>query len=144
MATSGKAHGKALVFKLDTQAGALKDISAHTRSVDGLPGEVEKGDVTCGGATGYSWLNGLQKASISLECVFNDAADSAYDVVKSFMSDTATRSFEYGPAGLTAGYAKVTGECTISKVNLPAKVADPLIFTVELMVDGAITVGVWT
>jgi len=144
MATSGKAHGKSLVFKLDTQAGASKDISAYVRSVDGLPGEKEMGDVTAGGATGYSQLPGLQKADISLECVFDDTSESAYDVVKDFLSDSDTRSFEYGPAGSTSGYAKVTGECRIKKVSLPAKVTDPLIFTIDLVVDGAITITTYS
>lgn len=144
MATSGKAHGKDLVFKLDTQGGSLKDISAYVQSVDGLPGEKELGDVTAGGASGYAHLPGLQKGTITLTCVFDDAADSAYDVVKDFLSDTDTRSFEYGPAGSTSGYAKISGECRISKVNLPAKVTDPNIFTVELPIDGTITVGTWT
>lgn len=144
MATSGKAHGKNLIFWLDTQAGVLKNISARVRSVSGLPGEKEMGDVTAAGGSGYSYLPGLQKADFSLECVFDDATDTAYDVVKNFLSDTATRSFEFGPAGSTAGYAKVTGECWIKKVTLPGKVTDPLIFTIDAVVDGAITIGVWT
>jgi len=144
MATSGKAHGKNLVFKLDTQAGALKDISTYVKSVDGLPGELELGDVTVSGSSGYKQLPGLQKASISIECVFDDAADSAYDVVKDFMSDSSTRSFEYGPAGLTSGYVKIHGECWISKVSFPAKVSDPLIFTVDLVLDDAVTITTWT
>lgn len=144
MTTSGKAHGKNLVFKLDTQAGDLKDISAYVRSVDGLPGEVELGDVTAGSASGYSYLPGLQKATITLECVFDDSTDAAWDVVNDFMSDTDTRSFEYGPAGSTSGYAKVDGECRIQKVSLPAKVTEPNLFTIELLVDGAITVETWS
>jgi len=141
MATSGKAHGKDLFFQLDTQGGVLKDISSYVKSVDGLPGEVDLGDVTAAGASGYSYMPGLQKADFSLECVFDDTADSAYDVAKDFMSDSNTRSFEYGPAGSTSGYAKISGECRIKKVSLPAKVTDPLIFTIEASVDGAITIG---
>lgn len=145
MATSGKKFGNALVFKLDLQGGAsLTDISAYVKSVDGLPGELDLGDVTVGGSTGYKWLRGLGKADISLECVFDDTASSAYDVAKNFMSDTTTRSFEYGPAGSTAGYAKVNGECVIKNIKLPAKATDPLLFTVSAVVDGAITIGVWT
>ena len=141
MALSGKAHGKALAFWLDTQGDVLKDISGYVKSVDGLPGEVEMGDVTVGGSSGYKYFPGLQKADFSLECVFDDAVDSAYDVVKNFMADTATRSFEFYPAGKTTGYIKVSGECRIKKVSLPAKVTDVLTFTIEASVDGAITIG---
>lgn len=145
MALSGKAHGKDLVFKLDNQSGVLKDLSAYVRSVTGLPGEIELGDVTVGGgSTGYSFLPGLQKADFSIECVFDDAVDSAWDVVSDFDSDTNTRSFEYGPAGETAGYAKINGECRILRVPLPANAPEPLLFTVELKLDGGRTIGVWT
>jgi len=140
MATSGKAHGKNLVFQLDTQAGVLKDISAYVKSVSGLPGEVELGDVTTGGSSGYKQYPGLQKASISLECVFDDATDSAYDVVKDFMSDSNTRSFEYGPAGSTSDYVKMTGECRVSKVGFPAKATDQLTLTIDLVLDDALTI----
>jgi len=143
MATSGKAHGKALVFKLDTQAGTLTDISAYVKSVDGLPGEVEMGDVTVGGSAGYKYYPGLQKADFSIECVFDDTANSAYDLVKNFMSDTNTRSFEFGPAGNTSGFAKILGECRIKKVSLSAKVTDILTFTVDMSLDNDLTIGTW-
>ena len=141
MGTSGKAHGKALSFTLDTQAGSVKDISAYVRSVDGLPPEVELGDVTGGGASGYSYKPGLMKADIKLECDFDDTTDAAWDVVKSYLSDTATRSFVYCPAGTTSGYVKISGELRIKKVSLPAKIADALIFTVEAVSDGTIAIG---
>jgi len=140
MTTSGKAHGRLLNFQLDTQGGSIKDISAYVQDVTGLPGDRDAGDITAAGAAGYSHLMGLYKASIKLTCVFDDTTDSAYDVVKSYLTDTATRSFIYGPAGSTSGYAKISGECRISKVDIPAKVKDPVIFTVELISDGAITV----
>lgn len=145
MALSGKAHGKNLYFNIDLQGGGTPtDISAYVKSVDGLPGEIELGDVTAGGSTGYKYFPGLQKATITLECIFDDAASSAWTILKNFMSDTTTRSFIYGPAGSTSGYAKVSGECRIQKVGLPAKVTDVLIFTVEMLVDDAITVDTFT
>jgi len=144
MTTSGKKYGNDLVFKLDNQAGSLKDISAFVKSVDGLPAEHDMGDVTTGGSAGYKWLRGLPKATITLECVFDDAADSAWDIVKDFKTDTATRSFEFGPAGLTAGFIKVTGELDIVDVKLPVKATDPLTFTIKANLSGADTIGVWT
>ena len=140
---SGKSYGNALVFKLDIHGGALTDISAYVKSVDGLPGEKDMGDVTTGGSTGYKWLPGLPKADFSIEAVFDDTATSAYDLVKTFSADTATRTFEFGPAGSAAGYVKITGECRIKKVSLPAKATDPLIFTTDFVLDGAISVTIW-
>ncbi len=150
MATKGKSSGKDLVFKLDIQntaplTGASKTISAYVKSVDGLPGDMEMGDVTAGGgATGYSYFPVFGKADFSLTCVFDDTADSAWDVVKTYLSDVYTRSFEFGPTGSTSGYVKITGECRIKKVGLPVKVNEVMIFTVDLVVDGAVTIGTYT
>jgi len=144
MATSGKAHGSKLVFKLDNQAGTLKDISSYVKSVDGLPAEIEMNDVTCGGAVGHQWFRGLPSGDIKIECVFDDTADSAWDVIKDFKSDTTPRSFEYGPAGSTSGYVKITGECVIKSCPLSAKSTDPLTFVINASLDGADVVGVYS
>ena len=144
MATSGKTHGKNLVFKLDNQAGVLKDVTSYVRSVDGLPPELEQGDVTGGGATGYSYTPGLQKGDVKIEFVFDDTADSIWDIIKDYLSDTDTRSFEFGPAGSTSGYVKISGELRIKKVGAPAKNTDPLIWTMEAVLDGACTIGTWS
>ncbi len=144
MALSGKKFGNALQFTLDNQGGAgAVDISAYVKSVKGLPGEIDQADVTCGTATGYQWLNGLPKAEISLECVFDDAASSAWTITKDFMSDTTTRSFVYGPAGSTSGYAKMSGELRIKKIEVGAVTTEALLFTISTVLDGALTVGTY-
>lgn len=141
MALSGVSHGKNLEFSIDTQGGVLKDVTSYVRSVDGLAGEVELGDVTAAGDEGYNYIQGLQKADFTIEGVFDDAVDSLWDVVKDFMSDTDTRSFELYPAGSTSGYVKISGECRIKKVTIPTKSTDPLTLTIECAVDGTITIG---
>ena len=144
MATSGKSHGKNLVFQLDTQSGTLKDISGWVESVDGLPPEVEMDQYACGGASGYSGIPGLQKGDIKIECIFDDTTNSAWDIVKDYLSDSDTRSFELGPAGSTSGYAKISGELRIKKVGLPVKSTAGLRFTIDAMLDGACTIGVYS
>jgi hypothetical protein len=134
-------HGKNLAFWLDTQAGVLKDLSAYTMEVTGLVGEIELGDVTTAGSVGHKFMGGLQKASFSAKMLMNDATDASWDVCKSFQSDTATRSFEYYPRGKTSTYPKITGECWIKSVDMPAKVTDPLVMTINFEADGAVTIG---
>jgi predicted secreted protein len=141
MPTSGKTHGRNLGFSLATQGGVAKVITGYIQDVDGLPGDRDAGDVTCAGAAGYSHLLGLYKASIKLTCVFDDTTDSAYDVVKNYLTDTAARAFIYYPAGNSSGFAKISGSAWITKVNIPTKVKDPVIFTVDMVTDGTITVG---
>ncbi|MCK9520185.1 MAG: hypothetical protein M0R74_14350 [Dehalococcoidia bacterium] len=141
MSTSGKTTGKSLVFTLDNQGGAGDvDISAYVKSVSGLPGEIELAEVTVGGSAGYKYYPALQKVEFSLECVFDDAASSAWTITKDFMSDTTTRGFVFEPAGATSGYLKITGECWIKKVSLPVKTTELMTFTIDCVVDGALTI----
>ena len=144
MGTVGKIFGKDLSFTLDSTCGGTPvDISAWVMSVDGLPGEREMADVTCGGgAVAHAFLLGLQNANITLSCLFDQTTDSAYDTVCGYMSDTGARSFVYCAAGTCSGYPAVTGECVIKSVNLPAKPLEALTFTVNLVVSSTLTVTV--
>lgn len=145
MSLSGKVAGKNLVFKMDTQGGVLTDISAYVESVDGLPIDVELGEYAGGGSSGYNHLRGLQKGTVKLGCIFDDASNSAWDIIKDYKSDTTTRSIEFGPAGSTSGFAKVTAEVVITKVSLPAKTTDGVVkFTVEAVIDGVDTITTWS
>ncbi len=145
MALSGKTTGKSLVFTLDNQGGAGDvDISAWVKGVDGLPGDIELADVTTGGATGYKHYPALQKVEFTLDCVFDDAASSAWTIMKNFMADTVTRGFVFGPAGSTSGYVKMTGECWIKNLSLPVKTTELMTFKATLILDGALTIGVYT
>jgi hypothetical protein len=149
MATAGKLYGKDLVFKIDsagTTSGSTEvDISTWVMSVDGLPGERDMADVTCGGSpSAHQWLLGLPNAEITLECLFDQTTGSAWDVLCStgygYKLDTHTRSFTFQPAGGTTGYPSFTGECRVKSVTLPAKPLEPLTFSASLVLDSTFTV----
>ncbi len=144
MTASGKAHGKNLFVSLDNQAGTVKTISSYVESVDGLPPEVEQDQYACGGASGYSSIPGLQKAEIKFECIFDDTADSAWDIVKDYLTDVNTRSFVVGPAGSSTDFVKLSGELRIKKVSMPVKTTAGLRFTIDADLDGACTIGKFT
>lgn len=137
-------HGKDLVFQLDTQAGSLKNLSACVKSVSGLPGSVELGDVTTGGSAGKKSYPGLMGASFSAVMVFDDDTDKSFDVVKDFQTDTDTRSFEFGPKGSTATYPKISGECRIKNIDFNCNVNNPNEITVNFESDGTITIGTYS
>lgn len=141
MGTSGKSAGNNLNFQLDDSAGTLQDITAYIKKVDGLPSKREFGDVTTGGASGHLRWPTITDGQITIGCVFDDAANSAWSIMKSFQADTATRSFIYGPAGSSSGYQKISGECWISEVSVPADVTKVTEFSAVLLVDGADTLG---
>jgi hypothetical protein len=143
MAQAGKKFGKDMVFTLDSSCGGSPvDISTWIMSVDGLPGEREMADVTCGGApNSHQYLLGLQSADITLQALFDQSTDSAYDTVCGFMDDTGARTFAYYPASTASGYPKIYGECRIKSVVLPAKPLEPLTFQISLVADSTISVG---
>jgi hypothetical protein len=54
---------------------------------------------------------------------------------------TSTSTFEYHPAGTTAGTPKVSGECLVSNYEVSSSVADLVTFTVSLQITGNVTWG---
>ena len=149
MARAGKQFGNNLCFKIDpvgtTAASTICDISDHVLSVDGLPGEREMADVTCGGGSvAHAWLPGMVGADITLECLFDQTTGTAWDCFLStaymYTADTHSRSFEYYPAGATTGYPKFSGECRVKSVTVPAKPLEPITFSVSLVLDSTLTI----
>ena len=142
MSLSGKSHGRKLSFSF-----AGHDISAWIEEVNGLPGEVDLGDITTAGAVGHVSWPGLQKGTVTLKCLFDDAATSAYSYIAAVLNGYATAAppavsaFIYGPAGSTSGFAKIYGNAWVNKISFPAKVTDPLKFDVTLTLDNGFTIG---
>ena len=145
MALSGKSHGRKLSFTLNSH-----DVSTNVEEVDGLPGEVELGDITTAGSVGHVSWPGLEKATITVKGVFDDASNSLYEVASAELEGYKTATppapvaFIYGPAGTTSGYVKISGNCWVKNIAFPAKVTDPLKFTVTLEADNGYTIGVFT
>jgi hypothetical protein len=147
MATAGKQFGSNLDFRISAAAssgnstGNWVNISAWVMSVDGLPGDREMADVTCGGgAVAHQWLVGMQSADISLECLFDQSTGSAYDVLHSYGSDTYHRHWVYYPAGASSGYPMYHGQCWVKSLTLNAKPLEPMTMSVSLVLDSTITV----
>jgi hypothetical protein len=55
----------------------------------------------------------------------------------------ATSTFEYGPEGSAAGALKQSGECRLQDLEISFPVDDDASFSGTLVIDGAITDGVW-
>ena len=77
----------------------------------------------------------------------DDAATSAYSYIAAVLNGYVTASppavsaYIYGPAGSTSGYPKISGNCWVNKIELPAKVTDALTFTVTMTSDNGYTIG---
>ncbi|MDP2731071.1 MAG: hypothetical protein Q8O55_11415 [Dehalococcoidales bacterium] len=129
-------HGKDLIFKLDNSSNVLKTLTAYTKKVD-FPLEIELNDVTPGGGVGHKWFRGLQVLTMTVTFNMDDAADGPWDILKDFMSDTSTRTFEFYPKG--GATPKATGECVVKSLTASgdALAPDELVMVAEL--DGAVT-----
>jgi hypothetical protein len=133
-------HGKDSVFKLDNTSGALTDISQYL-SENELGQEIELADVSAYGDEGHKNIPGLENSTASFSGHWDSAED---DIVGSTTQrKAATRSFEYGPSGSTAGMVKYSGEVWINSYSVSSSVSDKVSFSGSLQVDGVVTRGVW-
>jgi len=133
-------HGKSAVFKLDNSSGSLVDYSAYLEEVS-MPRSIETAETTTFGSSAKSYITGLSDATISISGKFDSAADATLAGV---LGQAATLSFEYGPAGSTAGLIKYSGECIMTSYEIGASVGDAVTASVELQVTGTITRGTWS
>jgi len=133
-------HGKSAVFKLDNSSGSLVDYSAYLEEVS-MPRSIETAETTTFGSSAKSYITGLSDATISISGKFDSAADATLAAV---LGQAATLSFEYGPAGSTAGLIKYSGECIMTSYEIGASVGDAVTASVELQVTGTITRGTWS
>lgn len=132
-------HGKDSGVKFDNTAGTLTDISAYVDSVEGLPGEVELSDVSALGDEGHKNIPGLENASFSISGHWDSAEDAIFGAPSAWK--TATRTFEYGPAGVGTGAVKYSGECWITNYAVSSSVADKVSWSASLTVDGQVARG---
>ena len=134
-------HGKSAVFKLDNSSGSLVDYSAYLDNV-GFPRSVDTAETTTFGVSGSAktYIVGLSDATVSLSGLFDATADATLAGV---LGQAATISFEYGPAGSTAGLIKYSGEAIMKSYQVTAAVGDSVKASVELQVTGAVTRGTW-
>lgn len=135
------AHGKNAVFSLDDTATTLQDISTKVTNVSGLPGSVDMAETSAYGTESKTYEPGLGDASVSVECIWDSVLDGYLGSKTQWKA--ATRSFEYGPDGDTAGKVKYSGEGWIQSVDVPAPVGDIVKATISIQVSGDVTVGTY-
>lgn len=134
-------HGKTAVFKIDDSGGTLRDISAYLNDV-GFPRNIDTAETTTFGVSGSSktYIVGLNDATISISGLFDATADG---YLAGVLGQSATLSFEYGPAGSTGGNVKYSGECIMTSYEVSAAVGDAVQATAQFQVTGSITRGTW-
>lgn len=130
-------HGKSAVFKLDDSTGTLRDLSTYVNDI-GFPRSIETAETTTFQASGSAktFITGLTDASISISGFFDSTSDG---YLAGVLGQAATLSFEYGPAGSTAGNIKYTGECIMTSYEVSASVGDSVQASADFQVTGPVT-----
>ncbi len=149
-----KSHGRLLSFKAmsPSTASAIVDLSTWTQEVQGLPGEIDLGDVTVAGNVGHQTYPGLQNAKFTTKMVFDDGTAASWSVLGSFQSlqqtytSTPGWAIQFGPRGTTTGALEMTCFALIKSISIPGKVTDPNYMNVSWELTGStgVTVGVWS
>lgn len=134
-------HGKSAVFKLDDSGGTLRDLSSYLNDVS-MPRDIETAETTTFGVSGSAktYITGLTDATISISGLFDATADG---YLAGVVGNTATLSFEYGPAGSSGGNVKYSGECIMTSYEVSASVGDAVQASADFQVTGQITRGTW-
>lgn len=135
----GFVHGKDSGLKLDNVAGTLTDISAYVDNVGGLPGDVELADVSALGDEGHRFVPGLENAQVSISGHWDSAEDAIFGSPAQWKS--ATRTFEFGPAGTAVSSVKYSGEAWITNYTVTGAVGDKVSWSATLQVDGQVARG---
>lgn len=133
-------HGKKTVFKLDTLANVLTDLSAKLNNVD-FNVDVETLDTTTFGATAKTYIVGFKDNKISIQGNWDAAIDAHLNAILGVGEPTTQASnegfdFELGPEGSTTGSTKYTGKCYLTKISRPSAVNAVSKFTAEFQVTG--------
>lgn len=133
-------HGKNSVFKIDNSAGSLTDISTYVKDCS-LSESVDVPETSTFGDSAKTFITGLSSATFSISGLFDATANT---VLSGIVAATASKSFEYGPAGSANGAPKFTGEAILTSYSVTGDVADAVQFTAEFQITGAVTLGTYS
>lgn len=132
-------HGKDSVFKIDNAAGSLTNISTYVKDCS-LAQSIDTPETSTFGDNAKTFITGLSSGTFSISGLFDPTCNT---VLAGIVGASASKSFEYGPAGSTAGSPKYTGEAIMTSYSVTGDVADAVGFSAEFQVTGAITLGTY-
>lgn len=132
------------MFSLDDSGGTLRNLSAFTDNVSGLPGGRGLSEVTAFGDQGVKNIPSLVNVQFTASGHFDSTATTGPNaVLNSLRAATATASFEYGPEGSTSTKVKFSGECWMTEYTADASVAEKVSWSASFQVNGTVTAGVY-
>jgi hypothetical protein len=143
VAASGKVHGSKGNIQITDGGGTLRDISGDVTDISGLPGATEVADSTGLGSAAKTFIGGLNDVKFSIKGQFNDTALVGSHTVLSSIRGAGEKAFQYGPAGATTGYVKITGSAIMTDYGINSPVAGITNFSATFQGSGDATFGVF-
>lgn len=129
------------VFKLN-DGSSLQDISAYIGNMD-FGAKFKVNDLTTYGSVGSKPKPGLDDSDFTVDLVWNQVTTTGVQtVVGAMFAAKASRSFEYYPAGVTAGNVKLSGTCVCTDFPVSGKVEDVVRVKAQFKVYNGVTWGV--
>lgn len=110
--------GNLQYFRLDNAAGSLVDLSTYINTV-GYPREVTALETTTLGKTAKTYIVGLSDGTVSIGGPWDATLDAH---MAGILGVTASKTYEYGPQGSTAGEVKYTGEAILTSYEISGEV----------------------
>lgn len=133
------AHGRATIFKVESAATVLTDISNTLKEVN-FPREVDTPETTAFGSTTRSYVVGFINATFSVSGMYDPTVDALLNGILGFAT---ARNFEYGPVGSTSTNPKYTGACYLTNYTDTGSVTDMVGMSADFQVTGAVTRGAY-
>lgn len=127
------AHGKSAVFKIADSGATLRDISNVVNS-SALSRSAETAEVTALGNSSKAYIPGLKDATISIEGMADVTTSGYLDGVLG-----TTTTWEFYPAGSTAGQVKYAGSGILTSLETSAEVGGAVSISGEVQVTGDVT-----
>lgn len=130
------APGRSSVFKLDSSAGTLTDLTAYVTDVS-VPSDRDMIETTTMGSGGArTFVPGLSGATLTISGKW-DAALEAH--IAGIANLTASQTFEYLPEGVGSGKRRTTAECFLISYEPPSNVEGVVEFSATFQITGTLT-----
>ena len=126
-------HGKNAVLKVADSGATLRDISSVLNKT-GLKRSAETAETSALGASSKSYIAGLKDATISLDGMADTTTSGYLDGILGVVT-----TWEFYPAGTTAGNVKYSGSGILTSLETGAEVGGVVSVTGELQVTGDVT-----
>lgn len=139
-------HGKRTVFKMDSAAGVLTDLTSIGKDAT-FSRSTDMADASHFGMQDKEYVAGMSDATFSIKGLFTSAQDAiisaAYDAQNAGNVGGAglgeTLTVEYNPEGTATGKPKYTQECLITSIEVTGSVGDLVALSINFQRTGSST-----